>query len=107
MPDEEIPASVDVEVRDNRALLRATGEFDIATAHYLQEALRPLADNGTRQVTIDLERVPFMDSAGLQPIVQFMTAHPSVSITVTNAQPTVAHLFRLHGVDALMTEALA
>ena len=107
MADETDQVSVTVKVDGKRAFVRAVGEFDMASSRILDEALTNLADAGADHVIIDLAAVPFMDSAGLHPIVHLMRHRPAVTATVVNAQPSVVHLFQLHGVESLMTEVVA
>ena len=92
---------------DGRAVVEATGEFDLATAHLLKEALRQLADDEVDHITVDLNDVPFMDSAGLHPIIDLTERRPGSHVSVVNAQPGVVRLLQLHGVESLMAEVLA
>ena len=46
-------------------VVAAAGEIDSTSAPVLREQLEELLDNGTRQVTVDLRAVSFLDSAGL------------------------------------------
>jgi anti-anti-sigma factor len=107
MTDEAERVAVTVDVGESGVLVRAVGEFDMATARFLDEALRNAADNGASRVTIDLGGVPFMDSSGLHPIVQLMRREPPIAVTVINAQPGIDLLFELHGIGSLMTKVVA
>jgi len=107
MTDEAERVSVVVDVNAGGLLVRAAGEFDMATARFLDEVLRRVADDGADRVTIDLAGVPFMDSAGLHPIVQLTRRRPPIAVTVVNACPAVAHLFHLHGVESLLITVVA
>lgn len=60
---------VAVSSADDGHLLRLTGELDMATAHKLRDQLTTLADDGARQVTIDLSELEFIDSTGLSVLV--------------------------------------
>jgi anti-anti-sigma factor len=107
MTHETDRVAVTVAIDDDRALVQAIGEFDMATASVLDEALRRLADDGVSHITLDLEQVPFMDSAGLHPIIDLVSHRAPITVSVVNACPGVAHLFQLHGVESLMIEVAA
>jgi anti-sigma B factor antagonist len=53
----------------NAAVLSVHGELDLATAPALREALLPVLEHENRPVIVDLSEVPFMDSTGLQILV--------------------------------------
>lgn len=57
-------ASVDVSVNDGVAVLRPSGEFDIATASTLGDALADVCTAGL-DVVLDLGDVAFMDAAAM------------------------------------------
>lgn len=50
-------------------LLRAVGEFDMATAPLLRQQIITLVSKGARNVILDLNGVDFIDSTGLGVIV--------------------------------------
>ena len=49
----------------DRAVLQVGGEVDLATCPQLQAALAELVDRGFHQLIVDLERVSFLDCAGI------------------------------------------
>ena len=55
----------DVTVTDSSAAVRAVGEIDSTTAPLLNQRLDALLDTDVRELTVDLGRVTFLDSAGL------------------------------------------
>jgi anti-sigma B factor antagonist len=61
---------LDITVRGERGVVIAavTGEIDISTVTQLRERLFELADNGGTLI-VDLNRVTFIDSAGLAALV--------------------------------------
>jgi anti-sigma B factor antagonist len=56
-------------VSGGRHVLMLSGELDIASAPELTAILAHLSSNRTRQVLIDLSRLNFMDSSGLQALL--------------------------------------
>ena len=54
---------------ERSALLTLSGDLDHFSAPQFHEATRELLQDGCRQLTVDLGRVEFMDSAGLASLV--------------------------------------
>jgi len=61
---------VDVEGHERGAVLRLTGEVDIATVQRLVAAFIELADRKLTEVIVDASLVSFMDSTGLHALVE-------------------------------------
>jgi anti-sigma B factor antagonist len=81
-------------------IVTAAGEIDIATVTRLQERLVELAANG-RPLVADLDRVHFIDSAGLGGLIGAAkrAAAYGGSLHVVCARPQIRQLFRLTGLD--------
>lgn len=81
-------------------LVTIAGEIDLGTAPRLRGALAELADRGGR-VVVDLERVQFIDAAGLGILVRAatVTAARGGSLRVVTAQPRTRRLFSISGLD--------
>jgi anti-anti-sigma factor len=89
-------------VRSERGAVIAavTGEIDISTVTPLRERLNELADNGVTLI-VDLNRVTFIDSAGLGALVgaaRRAAAHGG-SLHAVCARPQTRKLLWLTGVD--------
>jgi len=61
--------SIDRREEAGRSIVTVLGELDLYTAPNLRESVLEVADDGQRQLIIDLSGVPFMDSSGLGVIV--------------------------------------
>lgn len=61
---------LDVDDSDHGAVLRLSGEVDMATAPRLGAAFQELADRRLTEVIIDASMVSFMDSTGLHALVK-------------------------------------
>ena len=91
-----------ITVRRERGVVIAaiTGEVDISTATQLRERLSGLADGG-QTLIVDLNRVTFIDSAGLGTLVgaaRRAAAHGG-SLHAVCARPQTRRLLWLTGVD--------
>jgi len=94
--------ALDITVRRERGVLIAavTGEIEISTVTRLRERLSELADSG-QTLIVDLNRVTFIDSAGLGALVgaaRRATAHGG-SLHAVCARPQTRKLLWLTGVD--------
>ena len=94
--------TLDITVRNEGGVVIAavTGEIDISTVARLRERLYELADNGGTLI-VDLNRVTFIDSAGLGALVGAArrAAGRGGSLHVVCARPQTRRLLWLTGVD--------
>lgn len=86
------------------AVLRVTGEVDVATAPMLREQLRELAAKGTVHVIVDLGRVDFLDSTGLGALVgglkRLREAEGSLALVITT--PRILRIFQITGLTRVL-----
>jgi anti-sigma B factor antagonist len=85
--------------RDDRVILVCEGELDIATAPLLDEQLTTAEATSTEMVVVDLDRVSFMDSTGLQVLISH--TRPSENgrrVGLTKGSAQVQRLFEITGV---------
>lgn len=83
----------------------AAGDVDLATAPALQDALVEMMANGTGDVIVDLERVPFIDSSGLNVFVRCAKSlgdGHGRRVVVRNPQPAVRRAIELGGLGTLV-----
>jgi anti-sigma B factor antagonist len=94
--------ALDITVRDERGCVIAaiTGEIDISNVARLRERLYELADNGGTLI-VDLNRVAFIDSAGLGALVGTARriAEHGGSLHAVCSQPQPRKLLWMTGVD--------
>jgi anti-sigma B factor antagonist len=78
-----------------------SGEVDLCTAPWLAREFRR-AQRTASQVVVDLERVEFMDCAGLHVLAEFARAAEAtdVRLSITPGPRQVQKLFELTGVGA-------
>ena len=110
-------AALDIAVRSERGYVIAavTGEIDISTVGRLRERLFELAEGGVQSLIVDLDRVTFIDSAGLGALVgtSRRAAERGGSLRAVCTQQQTRKLLWLTGVDrripleASLDEALA
>ena len=83
--------------------LLLAGELDAATVPELELALDQAENAGAEQIVVDLERLTFIDSTGLQALVayhrRFDGSGPALVIRRPRAE--VARMFALVGLDKL------
>lgn len=105
------PFAVDIDVTDEAetAIVRPTGEIDIATGPVLEAKVEDLVEAGIRRCAIDLTGVEFIDSAGLQMVLASRAALRRVGgeFSVKGASPSVARILDISGMTALLSESPA
>src|SRR5438128_2155305 len=76
---------------DDEAVVAVDGELDIATVPELQREIEPLWTRPLNVLTLDLERVGFMDSSGLRALNELRTRaeQSDVTFALFGVQPTV------------------
>jgi anti-anti-sigma factor len=65
-----------VDRRGTTAILRLSGEFDIAGAEVVDACIEELAGNSPDEVVIDLSGVSFIDSTGLRSLIRARALGP-------------------------------
>ncbi len=98
MDDYEL--TVEVRYGPRYVLVTVAGEMDIATVHQLHDWLGALAGGG-RPLIVDLDRVTFIDAAGLRVLAgaASQAAAHGVSLTVVCVHHQVWRLFAITGLD--------
>jgi anti-sigma B factor antagonist len=95
---------IDIGHQDGATVLSVAGEIDLATASMLDDSITAAFESGTEDdVIVDLDRVSFMDSSGLQVLLSHIFSEQNGRrIRVTKGSPQVYRLFEVSGmVDQL------
>jgi anti-sigma B factor antagonist len=97
---DNVPA-IDVTVDGPRRepLVHISGEIDVATAPVVRERLAALLEDGAQRITLDLDRVAFIDSSGLGVLVgalRRMHEHGG-ELSIEGAQPGVRKILEITG----------
>ena len=92
--------SLDIEVGTAGTTVRVAGDIDVAAAPQLRECLAALDGN----VTVDLSKVPFLDSTAIN---VFLGEHKrrsaaGATLTITGASANALRVFEVTGVDRLL-----
>jgi anti-anti-sigma factor len=87
-----------------RCTIHLAGELDSASVPILTEALRSVDSAEVENLVIDLERLSFIDSTGLQALVSAHQAAEGNSHRLVFRRPTgeVKRTFVLVGLDAVL-----
>jgi anti-anti-sigma factor len=87
------------------AVCALTGELDLMTGPRLREELRPLLDDdGVEGLTFDLADLRFVDSSGLQALIDFRRQLDArgATMTVVRPQRTVRMVLRMMGLQDVL-----
>jgi anti-anti-sigma factor len=103
--DRKDPLDTQICALDQHAVVRLSGDLDLATAPKLAAQLAELAQNEVRHVAVDLSALEFMDSSGLS---LFLAEHERVEmlggeLILFSPRPQVRRLFEVTGLNDLFT----
>jgi anti-sigma B factor antagonist len=84
--------------------LAIEGDVDVYTSPRLKEQLVELVDGGCLKLTLDLDKVGFMDSSGLGVIVSALrrVREKGGTIHIVCTQSTTLRLFKITGLDMVL-----
>jgi anti-sigma B factor antagonist len=86
--------------RSDGVLLELAGELDLATAPKLEDELKRLEEDTPPTIFLDLRPLSFMDSSGLQALVQYAATLDGGGPLVLDRVPAhIGRLFALTGMD--------
>ena len=104
VPPEHLPTPFEVvtETTGDGARVTARGAIDLSTASRFEIALRDAAGDHDC-VDVDLTAVEFMDSTGLRALMAAHRDERGGGIGVVAMSPQVQRLFRVAGVNGLLT----
>jgi anti-anti-sigma factor len=90
-----------VDTSDGTALVRPSGELDLATAPTLGRALTLLLREEHRAVVMDLSLLTFSDCAGLRPIRRAVRegARTGIRVELRDPVPAVRRVLDLTGLE--------
>jgi anti-sigma B factor antagonist len=91
---------IDIVERDGVVVVALEGEVDLCAAPELEESLNRVAASNPSSIVVDLDRVSFMDSAGVHVLLQFSLAHGNrPRLALTRGSRQVRRLFEVTGVE--------
>ena len=85
-------------------IIELSGEIDVSCAPQLKDLLQGLIDEGKKQLLVDLNQVPFMDSTGLGIFISAFKRNQHMGGTIKFAHPqeTLRKVFSLTHTDKFL-----
>ena len=85
------------------SILDIVGEVDISSAPWMFSQIWQSSQKGSRSLILNLEKLDFMDSSGLQVLLRLREKlkNKNQDITLVGPQPQIKKLLRLTGFDKL------
>jgi anti-sigma B factor antagonist len=94
-----IDIDIDIVACDGTVVVAVDGEVDLCAAPLFERSLAIARDTDAPAIVLDLDRVSFMDSAGLHVLLQFSTAeHTRDRLSLTQGSRQVQRLLEITGV---------
>jgi anti-sigma B factor antagonist len=91
---------IDIVERDGVVVVALQGEVDLCAAPELEASLTRAGAGHTKPIVVDLDRVSFMDSAGVHVLLQFSLAKGNGNrLALTRGSRQVQRLFQVTGVE--------
>ncbi|MGW5265227.1 STAS domain-containing protein [Microbispora sp. NPDC004025] len=86
-------------------LITLSGELDVLTVPALREQVTPLLARPATRILFDLERLRFIDSAGMRVLIDACVRNPPEDGdgAVCGMSPQMRHLFSLLGLNSRLT----
>ncbi|RCW73024.1 anti-sigma factor antagonist [Saliterribacillus persicus] len=99
--------NLDIKIEEEKDLtyeVFLAGEIDAYTAPKLKDALMPLAEKDNASITVDLNRVNYMDSTGLGVFISILkaTKEHNSDLKLVSLQDRVKRLFEITGLDSII-----
>lgn len=85
-------------------LVTVAGECDLNTGRQLRDVLTSEVSRGVRRLILDLSRLTFMDSTGMQVLLSIHTVLTvrGGTLALVSPQPLVARILELTGADQVI-----
>lgn len=95
---------VNIVERDDAVVVMVEGEVDLFTAERFRTSLARAGASRAPAIVLDLDRVSFMDSAGMHVLLQFSISEQSRGrLSVTRGSPQVRRLLEITGVGRYLS----
>lgn len=95
---------VDSSSEADTARIVADGEVDLATVNKLRSAVTEMVKQGARHLTVDLDKVTYIDSSGLGMLIgaHKRMASTGGTLTIRCSQARVLRLLSITGLDRVL-----
>jgi anti-sigma B factor antagonist len=94
---EDANIDIDIVEREDVVVVAVAGEVDLRAAPEFEASLASVGASRAPTIVVDLDRVSFMDSAGVHVLLQFSIAERE-RLAVTPGSPQVRRLLEITGV---------
>jgi anti-sigma B factor antagonist len=99
MDDHANNIGIDIVECDELVIVAVEGEIDLSAASLFEESLAIAGATDATAIVVDLDRVSFMDSAGVHVLLQFSVSEDNRDrLAVTRGSPQVRRLLEVTGV---------
>jgi anti-sigma B factor antagonist len=89
-------------VHEGRAVVALQGDIDIATVKQLERCFGHLLGDSCSAMTLDMARVTFVDSSGLQAFIKVAKEVGTLNFLLKDPSETVSKLIRLTGLQDIL-----
>lgn len=85
--------------------IQVAGELDSAAVEEFNESITPILNQANREITLDLQELEFISSAGLRSLLLMnkKALADGGTVVLVNARKEIMQVFSLTGFDTFMT----
>lgn len=96
---------VDCSSEADTAAITAAGEIDLATVNTLRSSIAKAMQQGASHLTLDLDKVTYIDSSGLGTLIgaHKRLASSGGTLTIRCSQARILRLLAITGLDRVLT----
>lgn len=106
LPSKRSTVKIDENIKGNVSQINLDGRFDAHTCGAIEQFLRQKIANGNYNIVLNLEKVPFIASAGLRVLLIFakeLRQKYHGDIRLSSLQPNVQKVFEIAGLNTVIS----
>ncbi|KXS42350.1 MAG: hypothetical protein AWU54_1349 [Candidatus Frackibacter sp. T328-2] len=100
-----ITLEIKCKYKNEIAILRLTGELDMATVDSLVEKVLDIKENYLK-IIFDFSGIKFVDSTGVGKMIKLFQDHDEINYVISNLQPDVKDIFDILNLKEILGESM-
>jgi len=95
--------AIEITEQDEATIIAPNGDIDLASSPALREQLRALVESARKQIVVNLQNVPYMDSSGVATLVELLQScrRKEVDLVLCSLNERVLSVFQIARLDGV------